>query len=240
MTLALDDVNCASLPLEAAPLLAALRTRDGLRVRADGSRLWLWWTAGDDEVLQCVLPLPGVELFARREGRWYRSGRRLPTRDVPDDAGAQPLLAVLAPIPVQPERVEGSVAPARLTVVRDDRPRPATALRCDRADLARWADAATSHQLGALQAARRGARVLVRGRPLPPLREGERFWGAAVLTLLGFRPEPLVPASVLCQALGLAEGDVALLTEAGAEVVPAGAFGPVTRAGVRLAARESD
>jgi hypothetical protein len=65
---ALDEVCCASLPPGVLPALAGLRARAGVRAREVGGRVWVWWTAGDEAVLQRVLPLPGAELFARSRG----------------------------------------------------------------------------------------------------------------------------------------------------------------------------
>jgi hypothetical protein len=80
--------------------------------------------------------------------------------------------------------------------------------------------------------------VLLRGERLPPLSCGTRWWGRSILAPLGFRPEPDLDEDILGETLGLNDGDVVLLTEAGAERIPRAAFGPVSRAGVRLASRE--
>jgi hypothetical protein len=234
----LGDVCCASFAPDALPGLAALRTHRDVRTRRVDGRLWLWWPAGDAEVLSRVLPLPGVELFARRDGAWFRAGHRLPTAQVPAEEGARPLLSEIVPTPVAPRVARYAAAPLRLALVRDTRPRRATALLCPHRELVARADTATSHQLEQLQAARRGENVLLRGERLPPFAGGTRWWGRSVLVPLGFRPEPDLTEGILRDALGLNDGDVALLTEAGAERVPQAAFGPVSRAGIRLAARE--
>jgi hypothetical protein len=103
--------------------------------------------------------------------------------------------------------------------------------------LLRWADVATSHQLRSVQAAWCDEEVLLRGT-LPVL-TGERFWGKQVLLPLGFRVEPELAQSVILAALGVRPGDVALWTTAGVEVISSEAFGPVTRAGIRLAAERA-
>jgi hypothetical protein len=237
VTKGIDDASCASLSPESLPGLAGVRIRPGVRVRDVDGRLWLWWSAGDVEVLKSVLPLPGVELFARSEGLWYRTGRRLPSTQVPDESAARPLSSVLTPAPVTPQDAALTVECIPLGVARDAHPRPATMLRSKIDHFARWAETATTRQLEALEAAYGGEDVLLRGERLPPLAGAERWWGADVLIPLGFRPEPDLAGEVLRQVMGLAPGEVALLTDLGAEVVPAGAFGPVTRAGVRLAVR---
>jgi hypothetical protein len=187
--------------------------------------------------LNRVLPLSGVELYVRRDGVWFRAGRRLPASGVPDDAGARPLSSLLTPAPVGPQVAEYAGERIRLSLSRDGRVRPATLLQCGLEDLARWADGATSRKLESLEATYCGDVVLVRGERLPPMPGGERWWGGDVLVPLGFRPEPELAGDVLRHVLGLADGEVALLDGQGAEVVPAGAFGPVSRAGIRLASR---
>lgn len=232
-----DEASCASVPAQAIAALAALRTREGIRVLVVNDRLWVWWSPGDDEVVRRVLPLPGVELFARRDGRWYRCGRRLPCSGVPEEREARPLSSVLTPAPVAPQMTEVTLDPVRLKLVRGGPPRPATAIRCRLADLAGWADQATSRQFEGLEATYCGELVLLKGERLPPIANGDRWWGGDVLIPLGFRPEPNLKSEVLRRLLGLSSGEVALLTGEGAEVVAAGAFGKLTRAGVRLAGR---
>jgi hypothetical protein len=233
----LDDVCCASLPEAALPLLGELRTLTSLRARLIDERLWLHWEAGDEEVLRRVLSIHGVELFARRDGHWYRPGQHLPAFDVPADEDGRSLAHFLAPGTIRLKQEESAWAPVELQVVRDTVPRPAGALCCDLAILCEWADQATSRQLAALQAARRSSRVLVMGQPLPAVSQAERFWGKTILTPLGWRPEPLLPEPALRDALGLPAEEIALLHDDTVEVVPRAALAPLTRAGLRLAAR---
>jgi hypothetical protein len=237
MSSPLDEICCAALPAAALPVLAGLRTRPDVRVLVSGEKAWVYWPAGEDEVLRRVLPVRGVALFARRSGHWFPPGASLPVFDVPDPGPAQPLLTVLTPAPVQPEiSPPPTMTAVPLTVVRDDRPRAVTALCCALAELVRWADRATTRQLTSLEAARRGDRVLLLGTKLPPLRGGERYWGATVLVPLGFRPEPALAEPLLRAALGLDEGELALLGAEGVEVVPRAVLQPLHRAVVRLAA----
>src|SRR5262249_25100136 len=151
----------------------------------------------------------------------------------PGEDVARPLASVVTPSPVMslPARLER--ATVCLSLVRDGRFRPATALLCSMTDLARWADSATSHQVDGLRAARHQESVLVCGASLPPL-PGQRWWGGGVLIPAGYRPDPDLPESALAQALSVSAGDVVLLTAEGAERVPAATFGPLSRASIRL------
>jgi hypothetical protein len=232
-----EGADCACFPAPGLGHLAALRTRPGLRVLVRDGRAWLFW-AEDEEVTRAALAVCGAELFCRRGGHWYRRGEHLPAFAVPDAGEARPLAALLAPAPVRPEACEGRPAvPLPLRVVREEAgvSRAATALRCPAAALRDWAARATSSELAALSGARCGDEVLLRGARLPALAGAERYWGATVLVPLGFRPEPSVAEAVLAEALGVRSADeVCLFGPDGAEVIPNAAFGPVTRAGLRL------
>jgi hypothetical protein len=101
--------------------------------------------------------------------------------------------------------------------------------------LGRWAETAPTARIEGLRAARAGGLVLVLGRPAPAVDGGERFWGVRVLVPLGFRPAPALPEPALLEVVGAVAGGLVVLTGEGAEVMPLGAFRPLTRAGVRLA-----
>jgi hypothetical protein len=238
MDSSLAEVCCGCLPAKLLAGLAPLRVHAGIRVRLLGDRAWLWWTAGDEVVLQRLLALHGIELFARRGVFWYRPGQHIPTFKVPPVDGAQPLLHVLTPTLAQADNGGPSLLPVRLHLVRDDHPRVASALGCTLADLGRWAGQATSRQLSMLTAVCHSDCVLLRGERLPPLPESKRYWGRTILTPLGFRSEPEASEGVLREALRLQDEEIALLGGGGFEVIDARLFQPLTRAGVRLALRE--
>jgi hypothetical protein len=230
----LADTSCACLPATALAHLGALRACEHLSALREGERLWLFWPAGDIELARAILAVGGAALFLRRDSVWYRLGEHLPVFHVPDSRAARPLSSLLFPAPVTPVP-PGPAAwrPVSLELVRDGTPREASALRLTLAVLRNWADVATSHQLRNVQAACCGEDVILRGK-LPVL-AGERFWGGRVLLPLGYRVEPDLAEGVLLSALGLQQGEVALWTAEGVEILAAEAFGPVTRAGVRLA-----
>ncbi len=237
MTKRLTNTCCACLPSTALAHLGALRACEHLTALQEGEHLWLFWPAGEVELARAILAVEGSKLFLHSESGWHRLGEHLPVFHVPHSREPRPLSALLFPAPVTPVRPEApawrSVAPA---IIRDATPRPASALRVAGAVLRKWADVATSHQLRRVEAACCGDEVLLRGE-LPGL-PGERFWGRRVLVPLGHSIEPELAEGVLLVALGLREGEVALWTTLGVEVLPAEAFGPVTRAGVRLSSTE--
>src|SRR5262245_39432299 len=213
MATPLDRVCCASFPGDALALLGDLRCHPDVRIAFLGVRVWLFWQPGDGQVLDRVLPLQGVELYERRGYQWHRAGQSLPAFDFPGELTTQALDCVLTPAPFQPVlSCASALQPTRLRLVRDERPRRATALVCEMNILNGWAESATTAALEQIQAARSGRLVLILGQRLPPL-AGERFWGTSLLVPLGFRPEPALPEAALREALGLEAEEIALLRE---------------------------
>jgi hypothetical protein len=206
----------------------------------DGA-VWIYWAPDDRAVLHRVLAIEGAELFERRGQLWYRSEQHLPAFDVPPDNDAQPLVGLLTPAPVEPQTMAvPRIVSVTLKLVRDDRPRPTSALRCSLADLASWAEMATRQQMAGLQAAwsPEGA-VLLLGERLPAIASEDRFWGRSVLVQLGLRPDPELSEEFLKEALAVG-GALAVVTLEGVEVIDRSAFGPLSRAGVRLAAAQEE
>jgi hypothetical protein len=229
--------GAALLPAAGLAALAPLRCRPGLTVRT-GESAWVEWKPGDGECVRHLLPVPGCRFYARHQGAWAPVGSSLPDFNVPPDGTSRAADQVIWPERANPapppERVAAAV---QLGVANDSRPRPTTALRTTLKALADWADHATTAQMSGLRAARCGPAVWLAGRGVPALPGGERFWGDAVLVPLGYRPDPDWPADALCEAAGLAGGEILVLTAGSAAVLPRDAFRPLTRAGVRRAAR---
>ncbi len=241
MATPLDDVSCARLPRDVLPALAPLRCAPGVRAEFVGECVWLRWRAGDDAVLSSLLPLDGVQLFAQRDGLWFRPGRRLPASDVPPLGEGLPLDQVLFPVPVTPEESPQSpgLRPVTLTLVPDGRPRPTTGLICSAEALLPWAARATTAELEAVEAAHCDGRVFLLGATLPALAGGVRLWGRRVLMPLGFRPEPELSEESLRTALGVSADELLLLDHDGAEAVMRDAFRPLSRAAIRAFAGEA-
>ena len=231
-------VTAARLPSAGLGCLAAVRHRSEVRVTVgvDGSA-WVRWPAGPlaDDIVTALRVAAGVEFYARHADGWRRFGTRLPAAVTPPDGGR--LLAdVLTPAVFVPLPPTGAVLQrVAIELVRDDVPRQATALRCKLSDLRAWADTATTKQLAGLRAASAGDDVLVLGT-LPPIASAQRYWGDAVRLPLGYTLRPALGSASVRDLLGAAAGDLVVWNADGFEVVPPEAFGPVTRAGVRLAA----
>jgi hypothetical protein len=248
------DIHGASVRAEDLASLADLRGRAQMRVTLAAGRAWIWWQADSDVtpdlVARRIMPLEGAELFTRRGGQWYRLGERLPAFGIPSGAlvAGVSLDRIVIPAKISAERPVGNL-PERLAVrvvPYDSRQnRPATAMRSSIAELAAWADWATSYRLSCLRGAWRVAcrgedgpsEALVLGDPgtLPLLPGSTRFWGGDLLVPLGFRVDPELPAPAIRHIVGAGQDELVLMDENGHELIAREAFKPLTRTGIRLA-----
>src|ERR1019366_2392722 len=214
------DVCCASLPPEGLAALAEIRAVPGVMVLRQSSRTWVRWEAGDDRVLQRVLPVAGVALYSFRQGHWYRLGGHLPAFEVVTEGDFQPLPQVLFPAPVQPLAPQaGPWSKITLGLRPEVQPRSTAAMICPLQELLAWMDAIPSCRLTALQGARNGASIFVLGPRLPLLPSAQRLWGETVLKPLGFCLEPDLPDRVVCECLNLTDEEFLIITERGADVL---------------------
>jgi hypothetical protein len=207
----------------------------GVRV-VPGDPAWVTWDGARPDAIAALLTVPGAELYEPRDGRWFRPGGHLPAFDVPPAGEAVGLDRAVVPatfVPVEPAAAE--LRKVRLALVRCERPRPTTALRCSVAALQAWTDTATAAEIAAVRAARCGAVAWLRGDRLPAVAASERFWGDRVLLPLGWRADPDWPESALREAANVGPDELLVLTADGAEAIPADAFRPLTRAAVRRA-----
>ena len=231
-------VTAARLPATGLNCLAAVRHRQEVRVTvsADGFA-WVQWPAGPlaDEVVSALRPAAGVEFYGRHADQWRRFGSRLPSKVMPPADAGRLLAEVLTPVPVIPLLPSlGAIQRLGIELVRNNEPRPATALRCTLYEFAAWADAATTRQIVGVRAATSGGEVIVLGT-LPPIALARRYWGDGVRLPLGFTLRPALTAPSVREVLQAAADDLIFWHADGVEVVPQAAFEPVSRAGVRLA-----
>src|SRR5262245_605026 len=114
----LARIACASIPAGELGALAELRREREVTVTLDGDRAWVQWEPGNRPVLERILPLPGAELYDRRDGHWYRFGHRLPSFGLPIDQGkveSMPLDRAITPVRVEPiGPTDPEPAPVRL------------------------------------------------------------------------------------------------------------------------------
>ncbi len=254
MTPRWQDVCCASIPAADLPVLADLRRLPGIRLSVREDRAWIRWDADSDStrrvMIERLLPLPGVEMFARHDGHWYRPGESLPEFRIPigDGSDGVPLERMIFPRPMTASAPEDtSPEPIALRVVRDARglARPAAMVCCRLDRLAEWAEQETSARIASLMGTwvpgPHGGTELVEvlvlgdGGSLPASLGGTRYWGMDVMIPLGFRADPELSGSALRRLAGASPDDLVILEDAGYERIPRGAFRPLSRAGIRLA-----
>ena len=232
-----SSVTAARIPTGELPALASLRTRPDVRILVRGDAIWIYWTERCADVVRCLLPVPGVILWTKRpDGMWSRFRSRLPASNGPPDEPGIPLIQALQPGRFEPIGVRSShFEPLPIRLVRSAQPLIATAISCDVKALLHWADAATTHQLEQFRSARCRNRVVVLGSSLPAIVGAIRFAGKRLFVPLGFRLEPVLSETLILEALGAEEGEIAFVTDSAIDVIPKAAFAPLSRAGIRLA-----
>ena len=228
------------LPANGLAALSPVRVRDGIFVTSIGSKVWVTWPLGVEQVWQRLLSVPAAEFFELRNGRWYELGHSLPRFDLPPQGEARRLDATLFPSPLQPEPLRDIfIKRVSLRLVSSDRIRPTAAIRVSIVDLLSWAERAITADLSGCRAARFGDRVILRGAKLPAIAGAERFWGGRVWLPLGYHAEPDLPETALRAAADAPLDEILLITEAGPEMIPENAFQPLTRAAARMLALKS-
>lgn len=235
----LAGVSLARVPTADLAALGRYRDRDDVRVAGDDGDplVWVRWPVDDSGVLMALLPMSGVEFFREEDGVLFRAGRLLPANvRAPGASSFVALDRAIAPARVEWEEPRRDWVPVGLRLVADDRPRATSAMRAGPSELLPWAESVPSAVLGAIEATSDGATVILIGGRLPWV-EGERWWGSRVFVPLGHRPDPELPESLLVGALGLQEGERAILSSApggvSAAVLSRETFGPLTLGGLR-------
>jgi len=235
-----SHICLASLPPEGLVALADVRATPGVMVLVQPTRTWVRWEPGEERVLQCVLPVPGVALYSFREGHWYRLGGHLPAFEVVTEGNFEPLHHAMFPSPVQPLVPQvGPWGQITLALRPEAGARPTTAMICSLQDLMAWADAIPSCRLSTLQAARNAETIFVRGSRLPLLASSQRLWGNMVLKPLGFCLEPDLPERVVRECLNVTDEELLIFTVRGVDVLCRSVLRPLSRASLRLAMREA-
>jgi hypothetical protein len=231
-----QDITAATLPLAGLGALADLRCTPGIAVVISKDQAWVTWRGADDSVLERLLPLRGARFYRQDQGIWYRHDSRLPASGVPFEGEAKTLEKILAPESFTREMPDHpTLQPMGITLAVSEQRREVTAILCGLTKLAAWADKVPLNRIRGLEAARLGDRVLVRGAKLPAMAGAERFWGDRVLLPLGSRLQPEVPASAMCDALGLTSNELLLWSEAGLEAIDCDCFRALSRASIKLA-----
>lgn len=197
--------------LEDVAALAAIRLVGGIEVATAGKEIWLRGQRGDDTLDE---KLPALPANARYEwlnlDQLRRVDQRVPSGRFPALAW-QPLAAWLqveAPIAALPAL---EPRPVPLQLIRSTDEREPELLLTELAAFQSFVTQAAQVRLGRLHfAATADGRVLVRGKPLPPL-SGSRFvLHCGVAVPAGFSWSPTVSPEVLARRFAVS-GDALLL-----------------------------
>lgn len=216
-----------------AALLGPLRLAP-IELCVAGDRVWLRGERTTAELERRLRALPAERFRVLEDGALIAEGRRLSSGRLPEGPWQrlQDWLACAAPIahlatagarpsPWRLERGGECHEPGALRV-RAELWFP-YAIRVPEARLDRWRFAADQH-----------GEVVVVGEPLPAL-PGDAHWlREGVATPVGYRWIPAVEPRVLADALGIGEGDIALLQLDGRwDWIPASRFVRATRQALR-------
>lgn len=242
---AVEEVNfpwAIEIGKEDAAALAPLRLVAGIEVAEAGHSIWIRGKPCGDSLGTKLAALPAqgrYELLGLNQLR--RVDQRVPSARLPD-LRWQPLsewLRLELPVSALPA---SEPVPARLPLVRSEDEREPELLLTALSTFRSFVLQAALVRLERLQfAADTGGRVLVRGRPLPPL-PGQRFvlhHGVAVAA--GLTWEPAVSSEVVARRFGASEEALILWHEDGSITrLHREQFIPVTRSAVLETDRELD
>ena len=224
---------------EDAESLARLRLVPGIEVSEAVDLIWLRGAHADEQLETRLAALP-----ARDRYEWLASNqlrpldRRIPSGHLPD-LRWQPLdmwLQAEMPVAALPATETGRIS---LCLLRTSDEREPELLLTSMEEFGTFAAAAAQVRLDRLQfAADAAGRVLVRGRPLPPL-PGRRFvLHGCIAVPAGFSWQPAVHADVLVRAFNVANDSLVLWYENGTITRLHGEqFVPASRSAVRATER---
>jgi hypothetical protein len=220
-----------------AAALGELRLVEGLEICQTPDGLWL---RGDelDEALELALrSLPGGRrYFVLDDGQLVPCGKRVPAARLPQGEW-KALRAWLAPSAPIAHLAGQSNNRAAISLVRGGPQTEPEMLLTARQAWIDWAATAPQARLDRLEvAASSDGRVLVRGRPLPPIHGEALVVQSGVAAPAGWTCHPAVDAPTVRDALGLIDDEIALLWPDGSwERIPHGSF---TRASRTMKAAE--
>jgi hypothetical protein len=225
-----------------AASLGTLRCRSGLEVLERDEAVWLRGPAPEehlDEELDLALRcLPGAERFSvGDDGQLVPHGRRVPQGRLPE--GLWERLSDWLAVALPAAALAGECpAAGMLQIVRATRVLDSNVLMASRSDWLRFGATAAQVRLAPLAfAAGEDGLVVIRGTPLPPIRGTRYVESEGVAVEAGWTWSPPLDAAVLRAALGLADGDLALLHRDGSwDRLRADDFVHASRSAIRLTA----
>lgn len=233
----LEQTSLACLHRDHGKLLAPLRCHPSVQVGCKEEKLWLRWDEGNGQVVQALLPIPGIQFFGKQDPYWYPAGQSLPAFTIPQlewRSLDQLLLPErIATVPASQgnfEKVPFGLRPA-------NRNQPTRSGLYPLPSFRGWVEQMPTSVISSLRGVYSEQKIFVIGDQLPLLSGCQRFWGQDVFVPVGFDLEPSLPAGALRDALGLKPREILLVLDQHLEIINAETIQPLSRAGVRLAER---
>lgn len=241
MMSSMDSITCASLPIVQLERLASIRSQKQVKGRIHQDKVWLLWNGNNQNIAELLFPIPGAELYERKEDHWHLFQRQLPSFNVPDLSEARPLAELLFPesIPLLP-LPSVKLQPLAIKLVADSNPRESAAMLCQLSELHDWLETVPGIRIAELKALRKGNSVLIFGTSLPEISEGQRFWGKRIFVPLGNSYEPFFDEFTMIKIIDLASTQVLFIQHHGIECIDISKAQPLSRASVRLALMPGD
>ncbi len=224
--------------------ISRLRGLSGVEVAESSDGFWLKGQTEEGKLPQELVGVFSVESEVYRlldDGRLAELESRVPILRLPQleweslSAVSQPVLEKLALPGTIPQTTPLSLIPASAQTVEPN------VLRVSLDVLLDWVVQSPEIRLEPLRfACGYDGSVVVRGTPIPSLPGARLFEDNGVAVPLGRAWDPPVPATVLAQTMKLAPGDLGILREEDWERIEASNFVSLTRAAVRLTARNRE
>jgi hypothetical protein len=228
------------LPPEGSSSAANLRLEPGIEILEQRDGLWLRGSDCDERLEARLRMLPGaVRYDVLSDGQLRPAGKRLPQGRLP--AGIWEALNTWAQVELPLAKLAAqSISRIPVRLERTAVVAEADCLATVADEWLAWGQIAPQVRLERLTfAASSDGRIIVRGRPLPPV-TGERFYERSGLILpCGWGWPDWLDAVLVREALDLPEADLALFSRAGTwELIQGDEFVRATRSAVRLSVAE--
>lgn len=220
--------------------VAALRLLGDVEVLAESREVWLRGPQLDDALDLALRKLSGAERFIVEDGgELVPVGARVPLRRLPEGNWI-PLSRFVIPRAPTAALAGQPADPARLRLVRCSDDRSANVLVTEIASWLAYASSAPQIRLSKLTfAAAADGRIVVRGRPLPPINARLLAESAGIAVPCGYCWQPAADAETVRAVFGLGPDDLAILDPDGtATVISQNCFVAASRSAVRLTAQE--
>lgn len=190
--------------------LGRVRHRTELEVCEAGADVWIRATAPAEDLLRELAGLPALQFSVLPDGQLVERGRSVPCGYLPEDPWSP--LAEWMRVALEVPALGATATKVSVQLVRSANVERANVLLAAFGDWKCYAVSAPQVRLDRLAFAVNDAGwTVIRGEPLPSVK-GTRFVErAGVAIQAGWTWQPLVSSDILAAAIGIANGDLALM-----------------------------